>query len=61
MNGKETSAYVTHIVRRFDSLADQTLFLHTDPASHLMLPLFKRALLWTLRCFRPVSVCCVCE
>lgn len=33
--GDECSAYLTHLVTRFDSLADFTVFLQSDPHEHL--------------------------
>lgn len=33
--GDECSAYLTHIVSRYDSLADFTVFLQSDPMDHL--------------------------
>eukprot|EP01042_Synura_sphagnicola_P002021 gene2021-2401_t len=35
LNGKEALAYVTHMARRYHTLAGYTLFLHSDPASHI--------------------------
>ena len=36
--GDECSAYLTHITARYDQLASYTLFLHSDPDSHLHMP-----------------------
>lgn len=49
-NGKEASAYLQHIVNRYESLSTYTYFLHSDPASHINLELLIRTLLWLHVC-----------
>jgi len=49
-NGKEVTAYLTHIVDYYDTLADQTIFLHTSPHAHIHFPLFYRLLAWSEQC-----------
>ena len=49
-NGKEVTAYLTHIVQHYDHLAAQTVFLHTAPHAHLHLALFFRLVSWTQQC-----------
>jgi hypothetical protein len=49
-NGKEVTAYLTHIVQHYDSLARQTIFLHTAPHAHLHINLFFRLIAWAYQC-----------
>jgi hypothetical protein len=49
-NGKEVTAYLQHIVSRYDSLADQTVFLHSVPNAHLYFGIFLRAIRWAEMC-----------
>jgi len=57
INTKEAGAYLAHIVSLFSpasasasTAANYTLFLHADPASHVSLQLFERALALLLLC-----------
>jgi hypothetical protein len=49
-NGKEVTAYLTHIVDNYDHLAEQTVFLHSVPHSHLHFELFYRLIAWSEQC-----------
>jgi hypothetical protein len=49
-NGKEVTAYLTHIVDHYDHLAEQTVFVHSVPHSHLHFELFYRLVAWAERC-----------
>jgi hypothetical protein len=53
VNGKEASAYLRHVVRRYDSFADVTIFAHTQPSLHVHNRAFKNLLDRFLRA--PVS------
>jgi len=49
-NSKESSAYFLHMVQNYESLADTTFFIHADPASHINMDIFERAVTWSLLC-----------
>lgn len=49
-NGKEVTAYLKHIVDYYDTLADQTIFLHTVPHSHIHFDLFYKLIAWSEQC-----------
>jgi hypothetical protein len=49
-NGKEVTAYLNHIIDHYDHLAEQTVFLHSAPHSHLHFELFYRLVAWAERC-----------
>ena len=44
VNAKEASAYLSHIITRYDTLADVTIFMHTSPALHIHLKAFRNLL-----------------
>ena len=56
INGKEASAYLEHIVKRYHTLANQTIFLHADPASHISFETLIRVLVWNSVCTSPVRM-----
>ena len=50
INGKEATTYLSHIVRNYDSLADVTLFMHSNPTHHLEYQLFYKVFAYILSC-----------
>lgn len=54
-NGKEVSAYLQHILTRYDTLADQTIFLHTVPHAHIFFTLLFRTIRWAEHCKREIK------
>eukprot|EP01041_Mallomonas_annulata_P004507 gene4507-8960_t len=53
-NAKEVSAYLQHILTRYDTLSDHTMFLHTTPNAHVFFDLFYRTIRWITSCSQPV-------
>lgn len=49
-NGKEVTAYLKHVIERYDSLARQTVFLHSLPNAHISFNMFYRLLKYNLEC-----------
>jgi hypothetical protein len=54
-NGKEVTAYLSHIVNNYNSLANQTIFFHSVPNAHLYLKLFYRLVQYLEICRHHVS------
>ena len=53
-NGKEVTAYLKHIISRYNSLSLETVFLHSLPHAHINFEAFYRLILYSLECKEPV-------
>ena len=50
INGKEATTYLAHILKRYDTLADMTLFVHSQPTHHMELRLIPRIFTYFVEC-----------
>ena len=50
INGKEATTYLAHILKRYNTLADMTLFLHSQPTHHMELRLIPRIFTYFVEC-----------
>lgn len=55
INGKEATAYLSHITQRYDSLADVSIFMHSQPSHHMDNRLFERLFTYLKTCRHPLD------
>jgi hypothetical protein len=55
INGKEATAYLSHITQQYDSLADVTIFMHSQPCHHMDNRLFEKLFTYIKTCRHPLD------